>query len=107
MIFQIYKISNFIDNKLYVGCTRQNLSTRFSNHKCYAKMCLPYKLYQHMNELGVHRFLIRPLETIEVEGQVDMKVIRKAEQKWIDKLLPELNMNKAYVEKKRLATIAT
>lgn len=101
MIFKIYKIFNGIDNQVYVGCTKQALSKRFSNHRTYAKMCLPYKLYEHMNQVGIHRCFISLLESVDMPED-NMTAIRKIEQKWIDQLRPELNMNKAYVEKRKI-----
>lgn len=96
MVYTIYKIVNWKDDLVYVGCTTKPISTRFSAHKSFAKLGLTSKLYRSMREVGTEYFFIESLEIIQEDELYEN--IRKVEQKWIDDLLPELNTNRAYVK---------
>ena len=55
----IYKITNTINDKVYVGQTRYSIAHRFSQHKCAAP---DSQLHQDMQLLGVDNFMIDTLE---------------------------------------------
>ena len=59
---KLYKILNYIDAEIYVGSTVNTLSQRMSHHRSDAKRKPQYKLYKHMNELGVDNFYIELIE---------------------------------------------
>ena len=81
----IYKITNSYDEKIYVGCTRINLSIRFERHLRDHKM--PKKmnkgLYAHMNLLGVDKFSIHLIESVSYETDHDLF---EREGHWIKEL---------------------
>ena len=68
-----------INNKKYVGCTKNNISSRWIQHKCSANHTTP-KQYIHkaMNKHGIHNFII---EELEVCNNID--IMHEAEIKWI------------------------
>ena len=59
---KIYKITNCIDNEVYIGSTTQPLTKRWYGHKQKMKCGTIYKIYQHMSNLGVDKFSISLVE---------------------------------------------
>jgi len=59
---KIYKILNTIDDEIYVGSTIKTLSQRMAYHRCHMKRNPHFKLYEHMNKLGVENFYIELIE---------------------------------------------
>jgi hypothetical protein len=59
---KIYKITNCIDNEVYIGSTCSPLTKRWYQHKCECKRITLFKIYQHMNELGIDKFSISLVE---------------------------------------------
>lgn len=77
---QIYAIRNTENDKVYVGQTKCSLTQRMNVHKKQSernkrKTC---KLCRAMEEIGVDRFFIEPLET-----DVPICNLDKCEEKWI------------------------
>lgn len=76
----IYKISNDINNKIYVGQTIKTINERWKTH--IKAMKNPYSskrdLYIEMKQYGLSHFSIESLE------QVDNPFLNKREQYWID-----------------------
>lgn len=62
---KIYKITNTIDNAVYIGCTSQTLEERFKNHKTHARLINKQAIHKHMSKLGVEYFNIELLEEVE------------------------------------------
>ena len=87
----IYKISNSIDDRLYIGST-SNIPRRLTRHKLNSTKVndrnYNMAIYVCMRELGRHNFYIHHLETIEYE---DKSVLLTKEREWIERLLPALN----------------
>lgn len=58
----IYKITNIITNKIYIGYTSQNINKRFYQHKYEAfntdKESNHSYLYQSMRKYGTENFII-------------------------------------------------
>ena len=77
----IYKITNLINDKIYVGKTTKTLEKRFQWHYIDSKKnkCKNRPLYQDINKFGIDNFSIELLE--EVENNPDEREIY-----WIDKL---------------------
>ena len=67
----IYKITNDIDKKIYIGQTRNNIKYRWENHqwkgKNIGKPDTDYPLYRAMNKYGLEHFSIEIVEQIEDE----------------------------------------
>jgi len=91
MTANVYKIENDVDDRIYVGSTR-NLKRRFRTHKsqCNNKAAVNYhcKLYQCMRELGKDHFTVHILETVEyfVSDEILFR-----ERHYIEQLTPALN----------------
>lgn len=62
----IYKISNDINNKVYIGQTKQLLHQRWSMHKQHSKT-LPNLLYRAMRKYGIEHFTIEAIEECKEE----------------------------------------
>jgi len=96
MIGIIYKISNTEDIRLYVGSTFGSINQRFSQHKLNAKSedRTQYNgvLYVAMIEIGIDKFKIEVIETVECE---DKNELHQYEQNHIDRLEPEFNFQRA------------
>lgn len=63
----IYKITNDINDKIYVGQTIYNIKNRFSNHICSAKRNEKTKLYNAMRKYGIEHFSISVIEECKDE----------------------------------------
>lgn len=81
----IYKITNLINGKIYVGKTTKSAEERFKRHFYNHKTGNTY-LYKSMRKHGFHNFII---ETIEQTQNLNEKEIF-----WISELSPEYNMTK-------------
>lgn len=66
MPYTIYKISNDLNDKVYIGSTRELLAKRWSCHKSYAKHNYgDSELYQEMRRLGIDHFNCVPIATCD------------------------------------------
>ena len=65
----IYKITNNINNKIYIGQTIRDLNARWQEHKKVANQLLNSQsnspLYQAMRKYGIEHFQIEQLEEVE------------------------------------------
>lgn len=58
----IYKLSNLINGKSYIGLTTQNPNTRFLRHKHNAKIGVDTPLYHAMRKYGVENFTMEIID---------------------------------------------
>lgn len=79
----IYRITNIVNKKTYIGKTTKSLEERFQRHIYNHKNGNTY-LYKAMKKYGAENFSI---EIIEETQNLDDR-----EQFWISKLSPEYNM---------------
>ena len=79
MLSRIYKITNDINNKVYVGKTTESLQERFRQHKSDAKKKNLEKrpLYDAINKYGEEHF---PISLVE---ECDDSILNEREQYWI------------------------
>lgn len=75
----IYKITNQIDGKIYVGLTCRSLEGRFASHRSAAKQKPHYPLYAAMNKDGFDNFSIEAIEELPYAGNR----VYEREQYWI------------------------
>ena len=79
----IYKITNKINNKIYIGLTTTSLVNRWNSHKGAAKSN-PRHLYCSMRKYGVENFEIEQIDeasTLEELGQLERKYIAQYNSK--------------------------
>jgi group I intron endonuclease len=77
----IYKITNRITNKVYVGVTRRTLALRWRGHLKQAAQGKLYPLYRAMRRDGLQNFSIEQLDVADTE-----KAMFEKEMAWISKL---------------------
>lgn len=90
---KVYKISNSVDNEIYIGSTALNLQLRLYFHKQCAKKFPMRRVYNHFNNIGWDKISIECLESFECNSKLEL---RKKEQFYMDMLNPSLNSAKAY-----------
>lgn len=67
----IYKITNLLDNKVYIGQTN-NPGIRWSNHKSDAKLNKRnYPLYNSMNKYGIDNFKYEAIQICNTQEEAD------------------------------------
>lgn len=90
----VYKITNIVNDKLYVGQTRTSLSKRFISHKCECKRGrYNNKLYEEMLEFGIENFEIESLAEIKTNTKEDLHdMLNVLEKQYIEKLKPAYNI---------------
>ena len=59
-MYKVYKITNLINSKYYIGMTKQTIKRRFSQHKESSKKGKSY-LYNAIRKYGVENFEIEQL----------------------------------------------
>lgn len=70
----IYKITNLINNKIYIGLTKKSIESRFYHHKYTATNGKGYYLHNSMRKYGVDNFEIELLDWAE-----DLKTLKEKE----------------------------
>ena len=75
----IYKITNTINGKIYVGQTTQELSKRLQGHLSKHSRCSAIK--SALNKYGVENFTIEQIDQADTLGELNKK-----EGDWIEKL---------------------
>lgn len=67
LIYKLYKITNSVNDKIYVGSTRQKeLRKRMDGHRSDARRNNSKKLSQFMREIGIDKFNIELIREIYV-----------------------------------------
>lgn len=69
----IYKITNSINDKIYIGITSKDIKTRFSWHVRDCKRGVKKKLYSAMREIGIDKFSIELLEEFNDKNLIGEK----------------------------------
>jgi group I intron endonuclease len=61
----IYKLTNIVNNKIYIGCTTTSLNKRFNLHIRRSKNNKNNKLYNSIRKYGIDNFTIEQIEECE------------------------------------------
>lgn len=75
MVGYVYKITNIINNKVYIGITSRDVELRFIEHKSRAR-CEGYGHYLHMaiNKYGEENFIVETLHTtVDIEEALEIE----------------------------------
>lgn len=85
----IYKITNKVNEKFYIGKTVYPLYVRFSQHK-YIAITKLKKTYLHnsIRKYGIENFEIKLLETVD-----NIEKLNEKEKYWIKELKPNYNLS--------------
>lgn len=94
---KMYKLTNTIDDELYVGSTIQTLKQRMYNHNKHRKKKSHWKVYKHLNQIGWGNVSIELIEDYPCNSK---KKLLKRERYWKDKLNSKLNERKPYISNK-------
>jgi len=91
LIYKLYKITNSVNDQIYVGSTRLNpLRKRMDCHRAEARKNNSKKLSQFMREIGIEKFNIELIREIYVPNS---KIARIQEQIEIWKIPVEQRLN--------------
>lgn len=81
---KIYKITNTINTKVYIGYTERTLYERFASHTRHARQKPHYPLYAAMHEYGISRFRIELIEELSQSTFDNSRIADQRERYWID-----------------------
>ena len=86
----VYKITNTVTGDFYIGSSK-NIKKRWVQHKCPSswKRYPNNPMYLDFQKYGVDSFDLQILEDVEID------YLKESEQKFIDKLQPTYNSNRA------------
>lgn len=84
--YLVYKISNTVNDRLYVGLTTNGLEKRWREHRCAANINVDKPLYRAMRLHGIDKFKIELLYTAS-----SIEEMREAELRFIKELKAHVN----------------
>ena len=90
MLVKIYKVTNSVNEMIYIGSTIQLLSKRMYDHCYQANKGRQSKLYTEMRNIGIQNFSITQITEIDV---IDLDEARREEQLEIIKHNPNILLN--------------
>ena len=90
IIGRIYKITNNVDDMIYVGSTVKPLVKRLGDHMYEYNRGTKLNLYEHFRKIGVENFEMELLEWKQVRN---MNELYRLEQDWIEKQNPNYLLN--------------
>lgn len=86
----IYKITNTINSKVYIGLTTVSLENRWTGHKTAARIGIDRHLYKSMRHYGIDKFTID-----KIDEATTLKELGEKERYYI-KLYDSQNPDKGY-----------
>lgn len=76
--FEVYKITNKVNNKIYIGITNQGAGVRYLHHLYEARSGSPFPIHNAIRKYGKDNFT---LEIIELCGTSE--ILKEREKYWI------------------------
>ena len=92
---RIYKISNTVDNLIYIGSTVQTIFDRFSGHKRDAHNGSTCALHLHMRALGFEQFTIIEIDEVKLVTLNELHIIESKNMTLYKSVFDGLNSNYA------------
>jgi hypothetical protein len=96
LIYRIYKITNSIDDKIYIGSTHQILRKRMEGHRRDARYDNKKTISQHMKNTGIQYFNIELIKEIQVATS-NLAKIQEQVELWAIPIEKRLNSNRAHI----------
>lgn len=81
MKYEVYKIQNKVNNKVYIGITNKGYNNRFRKHLSEARNGSTFILHLAINKYGKDNFFVTLLETCS-----SLEVLKEREKFWIKTL---------------------
>ena len=80
----IYKITNKINQKIYIGQTSRTIAIRWKSH-CYTAFCekskdYDFPLYRAIRKYGIENFLVEEIDQAFSQEELDQKEIQYIEE---------------------------
>ena len=85
---KIYKLTNCVDDRIYIGSTIKSLTRRLGNHRSSASKHGAIKVYEHFNRIGWDNVSVTLIENYPCELKADL---HKREREVILEMKPMLN----------------
>lgn len=73
--YEVYKLTNLVNNKIYIGCTTQGSGSRFQRHIYKANNGSDYPLHQAIREFGADKFKLDILEFCNNEDEMQTREV--------------------------------
>lgn len=89
----IYKITNKVNNKCYIGQTKTSINKRYVNHKSESRRTkIDTPLYRAMRKYGVDNFEVSVVIEIKTNTKEELtETLNELEMHYIEKLKPAYN----------------
>ena len=71
----VYKITNKVNGKVYIGQTSETLQKRFSRHMGYQALEHDTKFYRAVRKYGKDSFTIEQIDTAKTQKELDEKEV--------------------------------
>ena len=72
----IYKITNLINNKVYIGLTKVSITNRWYDHLRHCRNKVNKPLYNSINKYGVDKFTIKIIDSCDDGSQLEQLEIK-------------------------------
>jgi len=69
-LYQIYKITNIINNKIYIGLTVQGAKVRYLHHLYESRANSPFPIHNSIRKYGEENFRLEVIETRETSDEL-------------------------------------
>tara|TARA_R110000772_G_scaffold157881_1_gene269138 strand:- start:182 stop:703 length:522 start_codon:yes stop_codon:yes gene_type:complete len=96
LIYRIYKITNSIDDKIYIGSTHLKLKKRMDGHRKEARKDNKKTFSQHMKNTGIQHFNIELIKEIQVATS-NLAKIQEQVELWAIPIEKRLNSIRAHI----------
>lgn len=92
---RIYKITNDVNNDIYIGSTTQRLCQRMATHRNNSKKYPNRKIYKFINSIGIEHFKILLIEKYPCSNREELN---EREEHYRRLLKPILNNNCCHID---------